>query len=593
MSKAILQTRRTRLLAGFYLDMLGGRTIITAVVCAVLISLFELTGLALVFPFIRLVVDPAFVAAVRGWAQFHVDLNLPASDRGLILLSAAAMLIFYSAKGVIHTLLIRHQAHVAARLNEIGSRHIIDSALRARYQLFMDHGGVKIAAVSYSNTTHAALLFQSLVAGLNEALLLACVFAGALFISVPGTLVVVCLLGIVGVLVFMPVSRRVAAIGRETQALDLARHRFVFAMAQAVKDIKIMGLEAPFMRRNALVVRQHVLLSAAYQWIGSALRIFVEFLLVAGIVGAGLWFAFSAARLEEAAALMAALGMAAVRTAPALSRLASAYNGFRYSLPFVDGLFELNAEISRYPQPRLPDGARLPAEYAMYGVDFSYGAHQVLKGVSMTIPAGAVVGVVGPSGAGKSTLLDVLAGLVPATAGSFALDGKPFVPFESADFPRQVGYVPQSISLLDASLAYNIALEDEPDAERLSWAIERAHLADLVKGLPKGAATLMGEGGIGVSGGQRQRIGIARALYRRPHLLILDEVTSSLDEATEADVMRDLLALRGAISLLIVTHRPRTVCTADIIYRIDAGALVDVTRTLRMNEETVPTGGRR
>jgi ABC-type bacteriocin/lantibiotic exporter with double-glycine peptidase domain len=184
--------------------------------------------------------------------------------------------------------------------------------------------------------------------------------------------------------------------------------------------------------------------------------------------------------------------------------------------------------------------------------------------------------VVGPSGAGKSTLLDLLAGLQPPTFGSFSLNGKEFSPFLSSKFPARVGYVPQAIALLDDTMAFNIALEESPDPARLQRALERASLVDLVGCLPEGLQTKLGEGGQGLSGGQRQRLGIARALYREPALLILDEVTSALDETTARLVMTELLAMRGQVSLLFVTHDLRLV-PADRIYQIDQGRISALT----------------
>ncbi len=192
--------------------------------------------------------------------------------------------------------------------------------------------------------------------------------------------------------------------------------------------------------------------------------------------------------------------------------------------------------------------------------------------MTLDIPFGSIVALIGPSGSGKSTLLDLLSGLQLPSSGQFTMDGTPFSPFHCANFNRLIGYVPQSIALLDASLAYNIALEDQPDPERLAMAIRKAHLEALVQSLPEGTQTLLGEGGSGVSGGQRQRIGIARALYRQPSLLILDEVTSALDADTAREVMRDLLALRGETTILIVSH-DMSLIKADRIYHLVEGHL--------------------
>jgi len=559
-------------------ELLGVGQGVAVLVSALLVSAIELVGLALIFPFIKLVTDLAFFSSISTYLRRFADLPWLVDQRTVVLVAGTLLLVFYVAKGLVHTALIRYQAQVAARINSRASQGLIDTALQARYQLFLRHGGVKIAGVSYSNTTHAALLFQAVIAGCNELILIGSVFLAAFVFAPLVTLSLLSMIGVVASIFFIPFSRRISRIGRETQALDLSRHRFVFAMASAIKDIKIMGLEPSFMARNRLVVDQHVALAASYQSISAGLRIAVEVLLACGVVGVCMWLGYSGHNLLELAPLLGMVAMVAVRVGPALSRLMGAYNGFRYSLPFIEGLLEMRAEVARYPQVRRDQPVNLPGAYAASGLSFAYEEHLVLDQVSLEIPRGAVVGVVGPSGSGKSTLLDLLAGLQPPSAGGFSVDGTAFSPFESREFSQKVGYVQQTIALLDASLSFNICLEDHPDPQRLRDAMRKAHLDEFVAGLKNGVDTLLGEGGQGVSGGQRQRIGIARALYRAPDLLILDEITSALDPETERHVMRELLELRGETSILIVTHRMATVAEADIVYELDGGKLTRTTR---------------
>jgi len=341
-------------------------------------------------------------------------------------------------------------------------------------------------------------------------------------------------------------------------------------MANAIRDIKIMGLEPPFVARNHRLAFQHAKLAAESVAIISMQRMAVEVVLVCGVVVGAIWFALIGGDINESAPLIVTFGLVAIRSAPALSRLAGAYNGFRYSLPFVETLLEMKSGLLSYSQVREDQGVDFPGEYCANDLCFSYGDRVVLTDCSIRIAQGEVVAIVGPSGSGKSTLLDLFAGLQHPSSGSFTLGGKSFSPFHSSIFPTRVGYVPQSISLLDDTLSFNIALEETPDMVRLDEAVKLASLSSLVDTLPLGLQTSLGEGGQGLSGGQRQRIGIARALYRSPSLLILDEVTSALDEATARSVMSELLAMRGQVSLLFVTHDLRLM-SADRIYRLDDG----------------------
>lgn len=564
--------RRLRPLLSFFRGLLGMGGMLKMLLSGLAISLIELGGLALIFPFLKLVTDLDFHKRIAQWGADTLLAGLLEEHQRAVLVVGLGIMLIYVFRGWLSARLVRYQADVAARINSVTSENLVCDALASRYQLFLEHSPVRIAGISYSNTTHAALLFQSLAAGLNEAVLLSLVLFGMVIASPVAFLCFALLVLILGLGFFRPLSRRVAAIGRRTQETDLGRHRFVFAMANAIRDIKIMGLEAPFGRRNRELAGKHAHLAAEYTSIAAVQRMAVEVVLVCGVVGAAIWFAWKGGNLNQSAPFIVTLGLIAVRAAPALSRLAGAYNGFRYSLPFVDGLLEMRRSLADYPQQRQPQAADFPGEYRGEGLCFSYADKLVLSGCTLSVGQGEVVAVVGPSGAGKSTLLDLLAGLQPPSAGSFTLGGTVFSPFLSESFPSRVGYVPQAITLLDDSMAFNIALEESPDPVRLQRAVERSSLTQLVGSLPQGLQTRLGEGGQGLSGGQRQRLGIARALYREPALLILDEVTSALDEATARAVMDELLAMRGQVSLLFVTHDLRLV-SADRIYRLDHGRL--------------------
>jgi len=217
-----------------------------------------------------------------------------------------------------------------------------------------------------------------------------------------------------------------------------------------------------------------------------------------------------------------------------------------------------------------------PFEHALEIQDlrFSHGDKPVLAGVSLTIRKGRAAGIVGLSGSGKTTFLDVLAGLRRADHGRFVLDGRAFDPYATDTLRRHFGYVPQNVTLIDDSIAFNISFERQPDTERLRRAARMARIEDFVAALPENFETQVGENGVRVSGGQKQRIDIARAMYRDPQLLIFDEATSSLDNVTERELSAEIAGLSGSKTLIIVAHRLSTVERCDQIHVFDQGRVV-------------------
>jgi ATP-binding cassette subfamily C protein len=217
--------------------------------------------------------------------------------------------------------------------------------------------------------------------------------------------------------------------------------------------------------------------------------------------------------------------------------------------------------------PTLRDGIQLES------VTFGYaGSRPVLKDVSLSIPAGAFVALVGASGAGKTTLADLVAGLYLPTEGKVLVDGKPLSELALAEWRKLIGYVPQEMFLFHDTLANNVTLRDPAiSSKRVEEALRGAGAWDFVEFLPQGLDTVLGERGARLSGGQRQRIAIARALVRRPKLLILDEVTTALDPHTEAALCNTFEGLKGQITVLAISHQPAIVRVADRVYRVVDG----------------------
>ncbi len=198
-----------------------------------------------------------------------------------------------------------------------------------------------------------------------------------------------------------------------------------------------------------------------------------------------------------------------------------------------------------------------------------------LQGLDLSVPALSSAGIVGSSGAGKTTALDVMLGLLDPQEGALTVDGVPVGPANRRAWQATVGYVPQQIFLVDDTVAANIAFGVDPqkiDMEAVERAARMAELHRFVtEEMPEGYKTLVGERGVRLSGGQRQRIGIARALYRDPDVLFLDEATAALDNLTERAVMEAVANLGGRKTVVMIAHRLSTVRNCDVIFLMDKG----------------------
>ena len=205
-------------------------------------------------------------------------------------------------------------------------------------------------------------------------------------------------------------------------------------------------------------------------------------------------------------------------------------------------------------------------------VSFSHGEKRILSNVDLVIPAREITVLQGPSGAGKTTIIDLLTGLHRPTSGRILIDGIDLYEISLRSWRSMIGYVPQELSLLHATIAENITLGDETVDEKRIWqALEIAGADDFIRELPKGLETDVGEMGSRLSGGQRQRISLARAIVRQPKLLIFDEVTSALDPATERDICRRIGSLVGEFTVVAITHRSAWRSIANRLYNVADG----------------------
>jgi ATP-binding cassette subfamily C protein len=289
--------------------------------------------------------------------------------------------------------------------------------------------------------------------------------------------------------------------------------------------------------------------------------------------------------MTSAIPALALFAAAAMRIAPSLNRLFGALSSIRFYAPAVASVCRDLQESERGGYTRRPAAPPVASpgpgvrDLELKDITFSFdgAATPAISSVSISIPKGASVGIVGPSGAGKTTLVDLILGLLLPEAGRILVDGRD-IHHDLATWQRTIGYVPQFIYLLDDTVRRNVALgipDDRIDESRVRQALELAQLEELVRTLPRGIETEIGEHGARLSGGERQRVGIARALYLQPDVLMFDEATSALDTVTEAGIISTISRLSGSRTVIQVAHRLSTVDKCDVIYFLKNGRVVD------------------
>ena len=556
----------------FILNFAGEKETVVLLLAAILISLFDLIGIAVIFPYIKIVTDPNLlfdrIPQPLTWLR-------PMKNGQLVGLISIALIFLYLCKGFLQGALIRYQQRRLAVFTAKLTDDIVSRILVARYGLFQEIPGSELAAIAYTNTVHTTITFRALIQIGNELCFLAFLGIAFLIVSPLPTLIVIVILGVVAVLLYFVVLRPTSMLGKQQSSIENERYRLLFSIVNAIRDIKVMGLACLFDAKNREVSTQYATVAWRYNFNNALPLLVVEIAVSIGLILSAMLVISGGLSSEDLMPILGVVALASVRTIPAFAKLMAAFNAYRFSRTFVDRLIDIRNRLSSAMHARINDALSFEQRIELHKVGFEYPDKPILHDIDLEIEQGKFIGIVGISGSGKTTLLDLITGLQPASSGEFLCDGRLFNPFQSASLEKMIGYVPQVLTLLDESIAFNITFEHEPNLAQLTRAIKIANLELLVSSLSDGLNTKVGENGMNLSGGQRQRIGIARALYRQPKIVIFDEATSALDAQTEQEVSSEIGKLRGELTMVMVSHRLQAVVNCDRIYVLARGRVQD------------------
>lgn len=276
--------------------------------------------------------------------------------------------------------------------------------------------------------------------------------------------------------------------------------------------------------------------------------------------------------VDQPLASLGAIVIILVRALNQSSGLQSAYHSMTETAPYVERLQRERAAFRSALPPAGRTRVRGTGDLRLIDVGYSYGdGRAALEGVDLHIHAGEAIGIIGPSGSGKSTLIQIALRLREPSSGRYLVDDVDAAEIDDSSWFASIAFVPQESRLIDDTVRANIAFHRDADDDEIVEAARRAHVHDEILALPQGYDTDLGSRGGALSGGQRQRISIARALLRRPAILVLDEPTSALDMRSESLVHETFTELKGEVTVVAIAHRLSTLNTCDRILVMQDG----------------------
>ena len=546
-----------------------------SVVGLVVGGLFEGVGVAALVPMLQVVQVGNTPGASGGAIGSMVTMVLSVFGLPFNLATALGfILVVILASEAVNLLQQKVLASSSALFEARMRKKLFGAVLEANWPYFVRTKANDLLSALITDTGQASIAYMTLVQVLG-AVIMAVVYLGlSLMLSWQMTLAVVVVSVLVGIFLRHRTNRG-TEYGQDVTRINAQLHSQASENLTAAKLVKASASEAQVRERFDVLGdakrRAQYRIEMNQAWLKALYNSASIVTVFVGIYAAVTVFGMTVAALTV-------FLFAYYRLAPRLSILQA--NQSRL-LSLIPGLMRVDDYTQTAIALREESGDSALGQFSqaidLTDVSFAYDAdHPVLRHVTLAIPHGESTAIVGPSGAGKTTIMDMIMGLLLPESGEVFVDGTSLRDIRLNDWRRQIGYVPQDASFFHATVAENIAW-GLADASRED-VIEAAKLADadeFIRRFPEGYDTIIGDRGVRMSGGQRQRLALARAIVRKPSILVLDEATSALDAESEERVQRAVDRLSGSVTTLVVTHRLATVRGCSLIYVLDRGRLIE------------------
>ncbi len=552
------------------------------VAVAVGLALSEAAGIASIIPFLSVITNPDTIQNNPYLSEAYQTLRFTSEDAFRTATGAFAVAAF--ALGAIYKIAANYLVtKFIARRRQSLSRRLLQSFLQRPYSYFLSQNPANITKSIMSEAEIAVSRFiRPLVDALASSLVVLALVILIVVINPKAAMAIALSLGMAYLLIYALLRGSIARSGQLRLATDRARYKSVQEVIGGIKEIKLLGTEANYLKLFEQTSEKLTQLDAKANVLAFVPRYTLETVAIAVLVFIALLMQPEGGPSSAFLPSLGAYAIAGFRLLPAVQKLYASAVEIRYGKAAAQAVAE---ELSRLRQPLAGDARPPPPSTSapalkirLEDLSFTYpqSKKKVLRHINLTIPTGAVLGLAGDSGAGKSTLVDIILGLLPASEGRVIIDGQALTETVMRRWHQQIGYVPQSIYLADQTVATNIAFcesLEEIDMDQVVRAATTAQIHSSIVAMPDGYDTRIGDRGVRLSGGQRQRIGIARALYRHPELLVLDEATNAIDTGTERQLMDSIRSTYPDQTLILITHRLDGLKVCDTIAWLEDGVI--------------------
>lgn len=542
----------------------------------------ELVGVGTLYPFLALLANSGLIET-NDVVRFFYTYGQFRNTNSFLLWSGwiALFFLFFATMFMYlkNAYIIRFCVGQTARV----SAGLLDSYLRKPMLFHVEsNSGELTKNVLGQSDQFTNQVLLSIMTIMGDGIILIVLIGVVLVVDMRAGLTVVAMLGLILGAALVLIRRRVSELGQKNDEVNGARIAFCIGALQSVKEIKTSGKEEYFGRLFHRHAEEYGRYYAAVSIMQTRPQALLQFVAAGSVIGIALYYIASGVESSKVVPMLAIYAVAGYRLMPSFNRLSlalSQLNQYQTAVSNITNVFEERVAITTRQEPSELNSPIVSSAITFHKVGFAYpkAEHAVFNNLELEIEGNTFVCLVGASGSGKTTLVDLLLGLLLPDKGEIMISGHSIGKTGELKWREMFGYVSQSVYMVDGTIAENIAFgiaEKNVDREKLSRIVKMCHLEDFIDSQPDGLESSVGERGCKLSGGQKQRIGIARALYRDPAILILDESTSSLDGISEKWIIETLGVLKKSKTIITIAHRNSLVRSCDRIVFIERGEIV-------------------
>ena len=536
--------------------------------------LLEILGIGLIIPFLENITENnntrfSFINSILIFA------GVENQSQSIIFFALLLFLVFF-IKTIFMIFLTYKQNVFLQNLNADVTIRLYNNYLSQNYNFFVQRNSSDLNKNLFTDTSYFNVFCNAITTIITESAFLIAIVSTVIFIEPVGSIIAFTTLVLITRIYYFFSKSKLISWSNARKSIEFKIYKIALESLKGYKELLIFQKKDFFKNHFQNYKISLSKIQSKFNTLNSIPRYIIEFISIIVLICFLFFVILIEKNLTQFIPIMGVFVAAIFKLTPSINKLINSYQNLKFYNSSVDIILEELNLKNPFPQKNIFKNLISVENIIIRDLRFRYNKNDrdILENVNLKLYKGEIMTIIGESGQGKSTFLDLLVGLHKPNTGNILINGKKSIYDDLFNWRRQLGYVTQSMFLLDSSIAENIAFGinySEINFKSVKRAIKQTQLENYVNSLPEKENTIIGESGIKMSGGQRQRLAIARALYHEPSILIFDEATSNLDKKTEQEILNTIHKLKKNKIIVVVAHKDSALKYSDKILNLEAG----------------------